>query len=423
MADIEGVNKTKWTLADGSVVYYYYAWRGKGAPRFWTSPHKPVKKPYPREFVRAFDLAIEKKIRDDNFDGMAARYLKELEASDHPATTKSEYMRLVERARREFGPAPLSDIVDPRFRADIIDFRDKFRSQPRAADLAVLGVSLVLESARNRGLLANNPAASIPNLYTRPNDKRPWTAAQIQLFTQGDGAGIGPAEPHVLDAFWLIKHFACRRRDAIALRRPVDRDTHLTYKTSKGKRKNREVVFPVLPEARAFLDDLYRRNAATLARLIEKASKEGKDPASLQEAAAYLLITSRGERWTAERSVTHAFETRWMELLDPKGELRQERKALAAELKADTKPGANRLKVITHRLDELEAALDYPTPHRLRNNAATALMKAKIDDRTIADAMGWSKEDVEEMRRVYVDREELVSAAIIQLREHMKGSA
>lgn len=44
------------------------------------------------------------------------------------------------------------------------------------------------------------------------------------------------------------------------------------------------------------------------------------------------------------------------------------------------------------------------------------LMKAGIDDRTIADAMGWSKADVEDMRRIYVDLEDLVRDTVIKLR-------
>lgn len=71
-------------------------------------------------------------------------------------------------------------------------------------------------------------------------------------------------------------------------------------------------------------------------------------------------------------------------------------------------------------LTDQAAALEAPTPHRLRNNYATALMKAEIDDRTIADAMGWAIEDVPEMRRVYVDQEAIVGATIIKLREAQK---
>lgn len=375
MAEIEGVNGVTKRRADGTVEYRYYAWRGRGAPCFWVSPNKRVKKPYPRAFIDAYTAAVSRKpAHADTFDGMAASYLESLKQASNPETTKGEYRRLVERARVEFSDTPLTVIADPRFRGAIIDYRDSLKATPRAADLAVLGVSLVLEHARNRGLLATNPAAGIPNLYAAPADKRPWTDDQIKAFTEG-------ADQQVLDAFWLIRHFALRRRDAVAMTWAADRDTHLTFGTSKGMRKRRVAVVPILDEGRAFLDDLRIRNTALLARKSEDYAKKGANIAPLQTSKAFMLLTSRGLKWTAERSITQAFLRRWVDLV---GET------------------------------EAEA---MPTPHRLRNNAATALMTAGVDDRTIADAMGWSKEDVEEMRRVYVDREAVISATVIQLRK------
>jgi hypothetical protein len=35
--DMQGIHRVTAKLADGSRVEYHYAWRGKGAPRFWSS--------------------------------------------------------------------------------------------------------------------------------------------------------------------------------------------------------------------------------------------------------------------------------------------------------------------------------------------------------------------------------------------------
>lgn len=365
---IEGVNTIRKVKADGSVEYRYYAWRGKGAPCFHVSPHKPVRQPFPRLFVEAYDKAIrESREIKDNFNGLAQRYL------ESPAFKKlvngSERSRYVGMAQKQFGSAPIRVIADPRFRGELVAYRDSLGATPRTADLAIQAVSVVLEHARNLGLLALNPAAGIPNLYRLPGDKRPWSEAEITQF-------IGSAPEYVADAFWLIRHLALRRKDAAEITWTADKGTHIAWRTSKSGRA-REAVIPILPEARAFLDDLKRRNTAKLSKLADGYSRKRKDVAPLQTAARYMLIAHKGQPWRDESSLTKTFAKRW--------------KAIGRE--------------------------DGPSPHRLRNNAATSFMVAGIDERTIADAMGWSKDDVEEMRRVYVDREAVVSAAVIRLSE------
>lgn len=355
---IQGVNCIRKRKADGSAEYRYYAWRGKGAPCFWVSPHRHVKQPFPRAFVEAYQKAMKDRhdLRDD-FNGIATRYIESPGFANLAEKTRHDYRKLIDSAREQFGDAPLQVMADPRFRAAIIRYRDSMKDRPRTADLAVLGVHLVLEHARNLGLLGANPAAGIPSLYSRPDDKRPWTDAEMMRFAAG-------CESQVLDAFNLIRFLALRRKDAIAITWAADKGTHIAWGTSKGKRHKREAVIPILPDARNFLDDLKRRNSKSVT----------------------MLATRKGVPWTDEGSITRAFRQRWLEILgyDAEGQ---------------------------------EAAPETPTPHRLRNNAATAYIMAGLDDRTIADAMGWSAKDVEQMRRVYVDREAVVSAAVIMLRD------
>ena len=373
---IEGVNRTRKVLADGTSRYFYYCFRGKGAPQFWQCDGKPVKHPYPRAFVEAYYAAMKARteVRDD-FDGIATRYLESPAYKALADKTRADYRKLIDNARARLRSASLEVMEDPRFRAEIIRYRDSLSAKPRTADLAVLGAHIVLEYGRNLGLLKSNAAAGIPSLYTRPDDKRPWTAEELVRFEAG-------ADPQVRDAFNLIRHTALRRKDAIAVTWPADKGTHIAWGTSKGKRHRREAVIPLLPDARAFLDDLKRRNLSKLAAMAERRAKKGK---ATPLAKPTMLITQDGTPWGDEGSITRAFRQTWLDILVP-----------------DREEG-----------DELP---ETPTPHRLRNNAATAYIVAGLDDRTIADAMGWSAKDVEQMRRVYVDREAVVSAAIIMLR-------
>jgi hypothetical protein len=350
MASIKGINCVRKRRADGSVEYRYYAWRGRGAPCIWISPHKPVRDPLPRDFVRAYEEAMSsrREVRDD-FDGLAARYFDspQFRALALPDMRR----RYVDLARERIGTAPLHVIADPRFRGELIALRDSLAHSPRQADLTIQAASVVFEHARNLGLLAVNPAAGIPNLYRAPIDRRPWTAEELALFRTG-------APQHVSDAFDLMRWTALRRQDAATITWAADRGTHLAWRTSKSRRA-REAIIPLLPEARAFLDDLRRRNAASVT----------------------MLCGARGRPWGVASSLTQAFSRRW---------------------------------------DALGAS-DGPSPHRLRNNAATAYLAAGLDERTIADAMGWTLADVEDMRRIYVDREAIVSAAVIRLQERNRN--
>lgn len=60
--------------------------------------------------------------------------------------------------------------------------------------------------------------------------------------------------------------------------------------------------------------------------------------------------------------------------------------------------------------------------HDLRGNAATELALAGIEDREIAEIIGWSVADVAQIRRLYVDRETIISAAVARLNRNESGA-
>lgn len=53
--------------------------------------------------------------------------------------------------------------------------------------------------------------------------------------------------------------------------------------------------------------------------------------------------------------------------------------------------------------------------HRLRGNFVTLLCIAGFSDADIAYIMGWEKTKVSEMRRIYVDQNDIIMAQIIKL--------
>lgn len=60
--------------------------------------------------------------------------------------------------------------------------------------------------------------------------------------------------------------------------------------------------------------------------------------------------------------------------------------------------------------------------HDFRGNAATELCLAGFDDREVSEIVGWSPERVAAIRRKYVDRNRLITAAIVRLERNETGA-
>lgn len=154
---------------------------------------------------------------------------------------------------------------------------------------------------------------------------------------------------HLQDALRLKFYTGLRRADLIRIGWNADHGDYLLLTTSKRKA---EAVIPIVPEARVFLDDLKRR---------QMTSPRGLQPT--------MLLTSYGTPWKS------------------------------AGYSTSFRAQAKKSKVTINE-------------HRLRANTATFWMRAGLDDRTIADAMGWSSSEIAQLRRVYVDRKQAVVAAL-----------
>lgn len=75
---------------------------------------------------------------------------------------------------------------------------------------------------------------------------------------------------------------------------------------------------------------------------------------------------------------------------------------------------------LSHAITDAAQASDVKrTTHDLRRTFATRLAIAGVDDREIAEIMGWSINSVTELRRVYVDR----SALIVSLKERLANKS
>ena len=164
------------------------------------------------------------------------------------------------------------------------------------------------------------------------------------------------APQEAADAFLTIFYSALRRTDAVALAWPAIGRQEIQWQTSKSGGK-RTVIIPLVDEAVAFFAGLRMRqmkSATGLQRTVITGARGGPvTPAMLHK-----MINERAHALGIENSM-----------------------------------------------------------HRLRNNYASLLVKAGFDDSSIAGIMGWTVQDVAELKRIYVHKDIIVAAQVRQLRE------
>ena len=395
---IEKVHTTHKPLASGKTRIYYYTRRG--GDLFWKHDGKPLQPPFPAEFVKAYNDAIGAEEPDPHtgdMDRLITAYLESADFAEKAERTKEGYRRYLEgednplNARKQFGTASIKVVEDRRFRAQVLQWKRKIaKTSARDADLHGVALSQVLDYAYDNAEVVVNHARGLKAMYQKSTDHerlRPWTVNEIELFLQGNahlpaerrhgGIGhnqppaepVGPADRLLSDVFQLAMFLALRLSDVATVKWSADKGSHFTFTTHKGKNKGRVATVPIIDEARVFLDRLKARRLKAL-----RAEYEGTNV----EVTADML---------ANETI----------ILGDRG-----RKML---------PGS-----IGSKLTERYKALDLkPTLHRLRNNFATMLVRADFKDPEIAEIMGWTEEDVATMKRVYVDREEIVAAQIERL--------
>ncbi len=152
-------------------------------------------------------------------------------------------------------------------------------------------------------------------------------------------------------ALQLLRLTGLRRGDALKIPLSADCGSHLAWTTSKTEA---EVAIPVVQELRRVLDLAADRRRAE------------------QVVATTILFNGRGRPWTAS-GFSASFDKR--------------RRALGIA----------------------------KTMHDLRGTAATAFMGAGFSDEEVGDILGWKTADIAYIRKRYVARGAIVSAALARL--------
>lgn len=353
---VEGVHIVTSRKAGKPVRYYIYAWRGGPRIRTVEGGEKPT---ITKDDVKAIAAALEaaKPVPKDTIGGLAVSYRSSPEWKGLEASTRDTWGRALDKIETKWGEVPLRLWCNPRMVTQVVKWRDAMAETPRAADIAIAQLSRLLEFARLRGQVTVNIATGIPTLY------RSAQRAEI-IWTEDDFAvwnSNKKVNQALRDVAALASQTGLRRADLIGLTWSEIGEftiTRIARKKSKGKR--RRVVMPILPSLQQLLDELKTRRR-----------KPGVET---------VLVTSHGTSWSGN-GLSGAF-------------------------------GKAIRETDLHHVDS-DGERQWKHLHDIRGTFATKLMATaglNLTNAEIANLMGWSPEQVEEIRTHYVDDAAIVVA-------------
>jgi integrase len=150
---------------------YYYAWKGKGAPRLQGEPGS-------REFISSLAEALQDRAKPDatRVRGLITAYKgSDAWLVDISAGTRKVWAPWLDRISDEFGSLRVSTFRRPDFADDIEAWRDRFKATPRAADMGMQVLSRLLSF----GKVNPNPCAVIGKLYRNDRSDIIWTDDEL----------------------------------------------------------------------------------------------------------------------------------------------------------------------------------------------------------------------------------------------------
>jgi len=177
-----GVHKVNVKLADGTIETYYYAWRGKGAPRMHA---KPGTKAFTQEYVR-LTREREKASEDGTIGSLIDEFRKTAGYMKLAASTRRDYERQFAMIRLKFEGFPIKAIEARGSRRIFLNWRDTMRDSPRSADMHIALLSRLFSWAKGNEVILRNPLEEVERLHSGTRKDIIWTDDQLaKLLTEG----------------------------------------------------------------------------------------------------------------------------------------------------------------------------------------------------------------------------------------------
>lgn len=251
MIDLKGVYSVQ---AKGRT--YYYAWRGKGAPRLRGEPGSA-------EFLADLREAVESRKGGDRsrISGLCAMF----RASDAwngrgpkpiGAKTKASWTTWLDRIQEEFGELRVEQFDRAAMTPMVIKWRNRYAKTPRAADMGIQVLSRLLSFGVAEGKLINNIAKGIEAIYDANRSDLIWTADDLEKL-------VSHASAEVMQAARLAALTGLRQGDLLKLSWWHVKANSIEIETGKSKLKKTTLI-PMYGELRDYLGELKKRATTVL---------------------------------------------------------------------------------------------------------------------------------------------------------------
>lgn len=231
---------------------YYYAWKGRGAPRLYSEPGSDA-------FIKELSAALEgRKVGDKSkISGLITQYRGSGEFGDLAETTRRNRLRWLDRIRDKFGSLSVRQFDRPEIRVDIRKWHRSRKAQPRNADYGLQVLSALLSYAVAEGRLGSNPCIGIPTLYKNNRADIIWTEDDLEKVRK-------TASPEIYQAARLALLTGLRQSDLLKLEWEDVNDLLIEKETDKGKKQRRKAQIPMYSELREFLTSIPKRGDTVL---------------------------------------------------------------------------------------------------------------------------------------------------------------
>jgi integrase len=259
--ELRGIHSTYATLADGTKVTYWYAWRG--GPRLRGEPGTP-------EFVASYNEAVAQRApaAEGRLQSLLDAYQRSQRFLGRRERTRADYIKQIKIIEAEFGDFPLKALGAREARGEFMDWRDKLALKSvRQADYAWTVLALILAWAKDRGKISLNPCEKGGRLYDGTRVDFIWSIEDEAAFLKD-----GP--PHLHLPLWLALWSGQRQGDLLRLPWSGYDGTHIRLRQSKTGAR---VTIPVGAPLKVALDATAKSKQSTL-----------------------ILVNSDGRPWTAD---------------------------------------------------------------------------------------------------------------------------
>ncbi|WOC15012.1 tyrosine-type recombinase/integrase [Pseudochrobactrum sp. MP213Fo] len=247
--DLPGVHRVKKRLANGTVQYYFYAWRG--GPRITAKPNTQA-------FVSEF-LKLSRNREDAPFEGRLSEIIRDYMRSPAFQTlkpsTKEGYEIAIRGIEAEFYDMPSRKISAAGTRTLFLQWRDEIAEKhPRKADLFMSILQRILAFAYDREMITRHPLEKVEKVSNGTRREMIWSDEEIAVFKQS------ASEP-LIRALMLALWTGQRQGDLLKLTWSAYDGNSLTLRQGKT---GAHIRMKVASELKHTLDNVQRAHAVTI---------------------------------------------------------------------------------------------------------------------------------------------------------------